>query len=563
MISTSKIEISLEGVGRILINCNVSVPVYQRSYAWEDEHVTDLYNDIATAIAEGATEYFIGSIVTTRNRDTQVEVADGQQRLATITILLAAIRDHFYETGDRNDRERAEQITQEMLHKKDLKTLLPIPKMKLNDIDNDYFAKRVLLPPSEERGRIVACVKSHKLIDRAANLAKKHVTLIASSSSATDKLLDLVNYLRDLVKVIWVRVPDDTNAFMIFETLNDRGLALAITDLLKNHLFGLSGNRLNEVQKHWISMTSTLEGMGEDNIGLTFLRHYWSSRYGLVREKDLYAEIKKRVNNQTHTIEFSEELERNAHVYAAMVNTSESYWKRYGEICKKHMQTLNILRMIQIRPLVLSVLDKFKEPEAKAAIKNMVSWSVRFLIHGGLGTGALETQYSQAAKAVREGKITTATRLYDQLRPVIPNDTAFKSAFLSASVSKSFLARYYLSALENQERGKADPELVPNENAEVVNLEHILPQNPLSAWGTIPVEEKALLVNRLGNLALMTVKTNEKAGNDAFKIKKGLLKKSEYKLTSSIAKCPKWDRSAIEDRQEHLADLAIKAWPIK
>jgi len=142
--SLSTIAIELEGIGRILLNRNLGVPIYQRSYAWEDEHVTDLFNDIATAMSDGAAEYFIGSIVTTKNLDTRAEVADGQQRLATVTIMLGAIRDYLYETGDK---ERAAAITGDLLHKKELRTLTLIPKLQLNDADNDFFIKRVLLLP--------------------------------------------------------------------------------------------------------------------------------------------------------------------------------------------------------------------------------------------------------------------------------------------------------------------------------------------------------------------------------------------------------------------------------
>jgi len=107
----SSIAIELEGVGRILLNRNLAVPIYQRSYAWEDEHVRDLLTDVETAMSEGAHEYFIGSIVTTKNQAARAEVADGQQRLATVTIILSAIRDFFYDSGDK---ERANAITGEL-----------------------------------------------------------------------------------------------------------------------------------------------------------------------------------------------------------------------------------------------------------------------------------------------------------------------------------------------------------------------------------------------------------------------------------------------------------------
>jgi uncharacterized protein with ParB-like and HNH nuclease domain len=225
MASISSINIDLQGVGRILLNKNLSVPIYQRSYAWGEDHVRDLIEDINCAIADGAHEYFIGTIVTTKNKAPRAEIADGQQRLATVTILLAAVRDFFYNKGDK---ERAGTITADLLHKKELKTLELIPKLRLNDADNDYFVKTILLNPDDPLRKLSPAKPSHFRIEKAAAISKAHIELIAASPDATIRLTDFVEYVTDSVVVIWVQVPDDTNAFTIFETLNDRGLTLAI-----------------------------------------------------------------------------------------------------------------------------------------------------------------------------------------------------------------------------------------------------------------------------------------------------------------------------------------------
>jgi hypothetical protein len=556
----SSIAIDLEGIGRILLNRNLAVPIYQRSYAWEEEHVRDLLDDVATAMSEGAQEYFIGSIVTTKNQAARAEVADGQQRLATITIVLAAIRDFFHES---NDKERADTITGELLHKKDLRTLALIPKLQLNDADNEYFVNRVLLLPDDPKRATPPTKPSHLRIDAAATIARDHIRSKTKSRDATERLTEIVEYLTDNVKVIWVKVHDDTNAFMVFETLNDRGLDLAITDLLKNHLFGLAGNRLSEVQSSWVAMLSALESIEEDNAVLTYLRHYWSSRQGLVREKDLYRDIKKKISNASRSVSFTADLERNAHIYVAMVNTADTLWGKYGDTCRQHMETINTLRMVQVRPLILSVLDAFADAEVKAAVRNIVSWSVRFLIHGGLGSGAIETHNCAAAKEVRDKKISTAAQLFKRLKGVLPSDAQFRESFSTATVSKGYLARYYLRALEGQEKGDPEPELVPNPNAEIVNLEHVLPQNASPAWGQIPVDEQVLLLKRLGNMALMKTKINTMAGNDGFKFKKSFYAKSDFKLTCDLAAEATWNRASIHKRQCHLADLAVKTWPLK
>jgi hypothetical protein len=129
-------------------------------------------------------------------------------------------------------------------------------------------------------------------------------------------------------------------------------------------------------------------------------------------------------------------------------------------------------------------------------------------------------------------------------------------------VSKAYLARYYLQALERQETGEAQPELVPNTNSNEVNLEHVLPQNPSPAWGQIEDELADAFFNRLGNLALMKQKINSDIGNAGFDAKKGALADSQFELTKKIAVNDNWTTANIETRQNELAVLAIKAWPI-
>jgi len=360
-----------------------------------------------------------------------------------------------------------------------------------------------------------------------------------------------------------VEVPDDANAFTIFETLNDRGLDLAISDLLKNYLFGLAGNRINEVQSRWISMASTIAAVEREEALVTFIRHLWSSKYGITREKDLYSEIKKKIRNKDQAITFSTELNENSKIYAAILNQDHELWLKYGPTARQHMGTLNLLQMIQIRPLVLAILDRFSVKETQQSLRLMVSWAVRFLISGGLGGGALETNYSNTAKEVREGKIKTAKQLGLSLKDIIPNDAQFKAAFSMATVSKVYLSRYYLRALERQTMGETNPELVIIDNVEVVNLEHVLPQNPSSGWNYISEEDRSLYVRRIGNLALLNARINTEAGNDSFTYKKQFYKRSRIKLTEMLSSYNKWDIDAINDRQLKLAELAIQTWPIK
>src|ERR1700676_2630475 len=164
------INIRLDGLGHLIADKAISVPTYQRAYAWEEKHVRSLFQDIGAAIRTSQKEYFLGSIVAAPSAD-GTEVVDGQQRLATAAILLAAIRDYFTSKGDI---DRAKQIETTYLITKDFRTQEPLPRLKLNSLDRDFFVRTVLLHPKERKPSEPER-NSHKRIARAAQLAAEHV----------------------------------------------------------------------------------------------------------------------------------------------------------------------------------------------------------------------------------------------------------------------------------------------------------------------------------------------------------------------------------------------------
>lgn len=561
MSGLDQIDIKLEGIGHVVSDNSLSVPRYQRSYAWEERQVGELFQDIATAIGEKEKEYFLGSIVVMNEPPNRPEVVDGQQRLATTSILLCAIRDYFYKNGDRT---RADDIENKYLVKRDLRTQEKVPRLQLNESDHDFYQKRVLSRPDDKAREIAPQKNSHKRLAHALTLAERHVESVVSlSNKPGDKLIDWVEYIELKARVIMVRVPDYANAFTIFETLNDRGLDLAISDLLKNYLFHLSGDRINEAQQRWVSMFATLEAIEGEDIIVDYIRHLWSSKNGITREKDLFDKIKKNITSKQIAIDFSNELASSARLYAAILNTDHEIWTQYGQTARGHMTTLNLMGMVQIRPLLLAVLDKFTDKEVQCSLRLLVSWAARFLVVGGLGGGTLETHYSQRAKEVRDGSIKHSKDLMSAMLGVVPPDSQFLASFSVASVSKSSLARYYLRALEKQAKNEKDPELVPNPNEEEVNLEHILPQNPSTQWSGVDAETAKSFYRRLGNLALLKSQINSQVGSDGFKDKVVFYKKSNFLLTSGLSQYTSWGTREIEERQKKLAELAVKAWPLK
>ncbi len=259
--SIKEISIDRETLGHALADGNWAVPRYQRAYAWEERNVRELFGDFETAITDNQPEYFLGSIVVTQSESERPEIVDGQQRLATVAIFLAAMRDYFIGS---DEKDTAEGIQRKFLLTDDIWTKELTPKLKLNDVDHDFFQRTVLEPPSAERKKIKPLRDSHRRIQDAQRIASDCVSQIASGSSQADqRLREWVEFLEKRALVIWVAVPDDLNAFTIFETLNDRGLDLAITDLLKNYLFRRGDNRIDEVQHRWVSMFSTISSVAK------------------------------------------------------------------------------------------------------------------------------------------------------------------------------------------------------------------------------------------------------------------------------------------------------------
>ncbi|RZK04092.1 MAG: DUF262 domain-containing protein [Flavobacterium sp.] len=534
MSELDKIRITLNGVGHFLNAFKLQVPKYQRNYAWEERHVKDLFQDISNSIYNDEKEYFIGSIVVKSNKDDREEVVDGQQRLVTITILLVAIRNYFKSI---DDHKRAWKISNDYLISQDLRTEDEVPHFILNQNDHDFFVEHILNENAQPLKSTKYIKPSHKRLYDAYQLAHEKVLEVVGTSSDAKKLADWVEYIKRDVRVILVEVPDYSNAFTIFETLNDRGLDLAISDLLKNFIFHKSNNSIDKAQANWIAMTSVLESAVDESIIVPYIRYLWSSMYGNVREKELYEKIKLKLKSKAAAVEFSNQLADNSSLYLAILHSDHSFWTAYGTTTRNNIRTINQLGMVQVRPMLLSLLVTFDKKETAMAIDAIVSIIVRLLISGTLSSGIFETNFSNAAMKIRNKEITNTKQLTDFLRHIIPDDIKFKEEFSKANVSKSSLAKYYLTTIENFKRKQSSKtlDLVPNNDEAAVNVEHILPKTFSSDWKPFSIEEHRFFANRLGNQTLLSSTVNSVVGNKDFQTKRGVFKNSEFIITKELS----------------------------
>lgn len=558
-----KLEARLDGIGHLLADRYIMVPPYQRAYSWTDDQIEELLRDLSDAMRNKESEYFLGTVVLTKHLAGQHAVIDGQQRLATVSILICAIRNHFYSIGDA---ERADELHRDFLAKKELRGLSETPHLTLMASDNSFYESQILPKPSQ-----TAKAKSKKgypasneHLETAFRLCTEHVnTLTKTTHTPANVLLDWIDYLNEKAKVIVVEVNDEAAAYTIFEVLNDRGLELSVSDLLKNFIFRLAGDKVNEAQAHWSKMVGILEGSGaEEKVLKTFIRHAWTSSNGITREKDLYDKIRQHVNGKQRAVTFAQELSELALIYAALDNPSDELWKEFGSSVREAIEALQILKATQIRPLLLAIVTHFDPKEVRRTMPMLVCWTVRFMVVGKLGSGPLEQGYADRAQEVSSGKIKTASQLFEASKGFLSSDTEFEQAFAAARVSAQYLARFYLRVLEKQSAAVGS-ELVINPNVDTVNLEHVMPQKRAPHWLNIPEEQHENYVKRLGNLALVDRELNEKIGNLPFAEKAKQLAKSKISMTCEIAKMTSWGPDSIEERQKQMAKLAVSAWPLK
>lgn len=566
----AEMHFNTTGIGDLIRKERLIVPSNQRPYAWEDTNVTDLLHDIAGEMnkehSKGAPEYFLGTIVLVKpDENKPPQISDGQQRIATTTIILARIRDLLREMG-RTDQ--SDSIQQDYISKIDLDTGEKRPQISLNRQDNEFFSSVILARYPHDTANYPFLRQSNEKLLVASGIAYVFFkTLIQSYGDdlRPQVLVRWAKFLKEKTKVVVVTVPDENQAFRLFETLNDRGVKAGQVDILKNFFLQTTENRLDEIDASWTALGAKIEASFPDKDGqlLLYLRHLWVTKYGHTTEKQLSSSIREKMINETIAASFVQEANAVASDYIAITDASHPKWKDYKSISKNSLVTISRhLKVEQIKPLLFAISRFFKPEEANKAFRFAVSISVRFLIVGGRG-GFLDEHYAARAHDIGVGKITKARELRDAMSSAVPSDAAFEGAFATARISKGYIARYLLRAIDQTMKGDLTPEFVANEDYEATNLEHIVPVTPSAEWN-ISAEDAATAETLIGNLTLLSSKLNVKIGNQGFAEKKASYKLSPHKITFSIDEDYKanFGLAEIRHRQAALAKFAVKTWSL-
>lgn len=544
-----RLDAGLSSIGRILRD-PLQVPEYQRSYSWDYPQVEAFWYDLLAAVVSRQPIYFLGTVViSTPQYGERAVVIDGQQRLATGTMLLAAIRDVYHHRGQT---ARADAFATRYLRAPSLATGEHEPQLRLNRRDHDFFYQYVIDGGSPE-----ATTESHEKIKQAFDLISERLNDEAASAGPhwEEHLENWVEFVDGRAAVVSVRVDDDADAFLVFETLNDRGLDLTIADVVKNYLFGLCRNQIQFAEQAWISAQNSLEQYNVPDM-TKFLRQWWSSQEGATRERELYARVREGVKSPESATKTLKGIEEAAPKYAATFSSDHPIWAEYPDAASRAIDTLVRFNLDQYRPLLIAAMDTLDRDDLARLMAGLVGWSVRGLVVGGIGGGKTERIYADAARYVALQKASSLSQIEDLLSPAIPSDNEFRTIFARRAMNRRAVAKYLLAALERASHGYSDAQLIEWEQYADRVVVQVIPGGATESegWDRSFLDNGQVNIsrNRLGNLVLVERREASRLPSDP-----------EARLERLRRYLPRgpWDIDALNERQEEMADRAVMIWP--
>jgi hypothetical protein len=537
------------------------VPAFQRDYSWEKEQWEDLWDDLVGLLGEKDARHYMGAIVVEGGSDREFVVIDGQQRMATLSILALAVIGSLALLAERGvdpeaNRERARELRSRFIGERDPASLVETSRLILNSTDDAFYQDYMVQLREPRNPRSLP--RSSRLLWDCFRFFRSSIDekMPSDDGEAMTRLVSEAA-ARQLL-FIQITVDDEMSAYTVFETLNARGIELSTTDLLKNYLFSRVkvGADLDNLQRRWCSMILTV---GQERFP-EFLRYHVMCRQPKVRKERLFRIVREDAKEPEEVFGLMEALEGRGELFSALMDPTHGYWAERAD-CRAHVRELNLFRVRQMVPLLFAAWETMQADFGRV-LKLVVAISFRYNVVGGLNPNDLEAAYHGAAKAVLEGAARSPADVFQALKGIWVDDDKFRQDFAlwaaDAAGQRRKLVKYVLARLEaDASRRDCDPD------TDSGTVEHVLPENPAEAWGEMfPREHWDSHVYRLGNLALLEPSLNRAVGNAGYAEKRKAYADSRYQLTRRIAEMApeEWTPEFLEKRQRDLADRAVHLW---
>lgn len=568
------------------------IPPYQREYSWYTTQWENLFEDLIDA--DGA--HFLGTIITLDQTTDTLEgnilhVIDGQQRLTTLTLLLAAVysvlKEHIVELDD-DTRTDVTNLGRQLVRKSDEQPRVTPQKQGHNLADYRKVLEGAGLPI---HGEWKAYFPSRR-IAKCYGYFRSAIVKLAETEGITETEAALRMHDAALRAVIVkIEVASHADAFVLFESLNNRGMPLSPVDLIKNHLLAESEKKqvmdVDEAFKHWNEMLTSL---GDSYaIHERFLRHYYNAF-----KAELPDVLNASVATKSNLIRIYEALLRQdlKQVVDALVESS----RIYGRInCVAGLDeptsldgAFQRLMRAQGAPsyvLLMWLMSKRSELELtddhlESVAHMLTSFFVRRNLTGHPQTYALAKLFMTTVDAVGDARGDKVLRVVtDRLIAVSATDEEFHARLVGRIYEENTdVARFVLATLaEDSMTKETKVDLWRQEkNHFVWTIEHILPQgdNLPPAWQQMlggkelsaQVQEEHR--HRLGNLTITAYNSN--LGNKSFLEKRDrkdsmsryIGYRNGLSLNAELAARDSWTANDIEERTAALAEKVVKRFPL-
>ncbi|MCP3420318.1 DUF262 domain-containing protein [Nocardioides pinisoli] len=602
-------------------NHRYEIPMFQRPYVWSEErNWQPLWEDIAAAadsvVADMVKDewpdepptYFLGAIVVkaTPNHPQRLGgsiLVDGQQRLTTLQIMLAAARSVAVEVGADSAAGRFDEWvenSEKAVHDKwpdDKYKLWPLPQ------DRPQYLWAVRKPDDDS-----PCPDHGHRISEARTWFEDAIREWAMrDGDPSDRLDALHSALETRIALVRITLEKTDNAQVIFEALNHRGVELSQSDLVKNLLFRLvedQGERhLAEslLVDHWLPLdgrrwrAETVTGRIKRSLLDQVVAYWLTVRRGeVVSVERLFDEFKLWLLEAGFNAgELIREIRTYADLYYELVSNPPD------EPTASLVDLVIATKTNTVWPLILGIYgdDRVSPAQRGKAARALSSYLTRRMLCGltskdynRIFVTALNAASERAAQdglagdAVEEhlARLAGETRNWPDDGELVA--AIFGSNFYSLNRARQ---RVFFAGIENHLRDdKAEDANPIRARWEYLNIEHVMPQKWQQHWpiagteGAGPdgeaVTKREQAVNMVGNLTLTNGRLNAQMRNEAWPVKKPALQQKSTMLitTASILAPPpgvdgfeagewptRWDEDRIAKRSAHLTHLALQVWP--
>lgn len=565
-----KIEANDKQVSDIFSLGYFKIPRFQRPYSWGDEEVNNFWDDV---VLENHEHYFIGSMVVFDIKKPYLGIVDGQQRLTTITLMLAALRNAFNNYGEENLAkgvhnyiEKAD-IDNNNIFILDSETSFPYMQSHIQSFSQNMNDEKVGKIGTEELKLKIGFEIINKKLNDMLPTSELGQGNLFGNEEAINTLKDIRNKVLSL-KLVFIQLDNEEDAYLIFETLNTRGRDLTTPDLVKNILLKVLKNtqeKYDSPKLIWSEILQLFDDNGLDSGMKNFLYHYWLSKYKYTTEKKLFGEINKYITGEDTARSLLNDLNKNSDYYISVISPENAEWSREEEEIKKSLLALKIFRVKQQIPMVLSLRRAYKEKKItlkqfRIALLMMESFHFIFnAITQQRSSGSIHTFYSRHAisltDAGSESEVQAAlSALEKSLTHKVPEFNEFEVSFsnlryVNRNTRNKNLIKYILTRFMLSESTGVPADM------DAMTLEHLIPQSS---------SEDNEVIGSIGNLILVDAKTNSEELKDySFIKKKEILLSKKYPLETFIIESESWNHETIAERTSQLCkDAYMSLWKI-